>query len=150
MAVKQDIIDLINANLADASNILASQHRQALHSDVDSIVENFYPSEIQDNPGTTLVVTKNNVSNNYLLRITKQGRKVTINGTYSGVDETFGEMFQITNLDFQPEPASNYYGSGTTFSGDVVPIQLNGFSLFASQLLSSETLRFNFTYNTKD
>ena len=106
MATKSTIQTLINTNLADASNITASEHRAV----ENSLLNELYPTAIYETQATTNTITAKNptIANlNYNISIVKQGRLVTISGILfnntSSIISDSEYFFEIINSEYFPD-----------------------------------------------
>lgn len=107
--IKSDIQTLINTNLANTSNITASEHRAV----EDSLLNAFYPTIINVDKTDSSILTFNSAFEgivDYSLNICKIGRLVTITGViYRMSGSSTDWFFSITN--------SEYYGVNNTYLG---------------------------------
>jgi hypothetical protein len=106
MATKSTIQTLINTNLADASNITASEHRAV----ENSLLNELYPTAIYETQATTNTITAKNttITNlDYQISIVKQGRLVTITGILwnntSAIVSDTDYFFEIINTEYFPD-----------------------------------------------
>lgn len=148
MSTKQEIKDRIDLSLGNPPVITDVDLLDLLKDATDNILDNSYATEIVDNEGTTNVLTTAG-SSIYQCRITKQGRRVNINGTLTGTTFFINILFTITNAEFEPDPTSQYH-SIASVGNDLATIEINGNNVFISTVLSGEIVKFNITYNTKD
>lgn len=107
MSTKTDITALINANLASASNITATEHRAVL----DSVLNSFYPTVLIESSSVVGTITaKNSVNTSleYYVKIAKVGRMVFLSGycinNSSSIVSTFLDdfFFEIINSEYFP------------------------------------------------
>lgn len=117
MSTRAEIQALIDADLASASDITATEHRNVLADDADSILENIYMTPVNDTHSSNTITTSN-ANFNYDVEITKIGRQVHIVGTVSANTSLAAgaTMFAISDTDYQT--AYQAYGkvieNGTT------------------------------------
>lgn len=112
MSTKSQIQALIDANLADASNITATEHRAV----ENKLLDEFYPTVFSFNETDSSILTLNPTFEGivrYDLNVCKVGRLITITGIiYRMSGSSTGWFFEITN--------SEYYGKNnalTAYSG---------------------------------
>ena len=119
MATKNTIQALINTNLADGSDILASEHREV----EDVLLKEIYPTVLSDDEDSTNVVTKINTNYEYDIDFSKQGRNIAFSGKVinrSGSLLSNLDFATITNTDFVSSP--NIEVIGVSADGDFVSI----------------------------
>lgn len=75
---KQDLINLVTTNFADASNITAAELRQY----TDALLDAFYPASVTDSQATETYTTKT-TDFNYNLKLTKSGNLLYVDLSYS-------------------------------------------------------------------
>lgn len=156
MSTKATIQSLINENLADASNITASEHRA-----VESALLNEFYSEIITETEISNTVTVENTNPlfdglGYTIKILKQGRLVNIVGNLE--NNSLNEInsisenawfFEIVNNDYKPENSSasiiSYFGDCTT-AGKIVYFEDNKLNI--NSLGIGEPVNFKITYFT--
>ena len=158
MSTKAQIQADINSKLASGSTILASEHREV----ENELLDNFYPSEITENE-TTNSITINNADFDYVVKIVKIGRLVTISGTFeqkassSGLSTIFN--IDLTNSEFKPSetalsnPTDTFptlaVGSGNIGSQQTTcGILGSGAFYLLGSSLTGEKGAFSITYNT--
>ncbi len=146
MSTKLEIIELINTNLADDSEILASEHR-----DVEkALVNELFPDIFSEKDSSFEITTKNTVNTKlkYNIYFIKQGRMVYVYGSitntsteiidFSNNDNFF---FEITNSEYQTSlPSTIRFVNGN----ETIKIQSNKF--YYSQIEPEATKNFNFHY----
>ena len=76
---KQDLINLVTTNFADASNITAAELRQY----TDALLDAFYPASVTDSQATETYTTKSGTNFNYNLKLTKSGNLLYVDLSYS-------------------------------------------------------------------
>lgn len=145
MATKAQIETLIDTDLASASDITATEHRNVLFDDTDSIVNQIYATPINDTHSSNTITT-NNANFNYDVIITKTGRKVHITGTVTA-NATLGAgatMFAISDSEYQ----TTYQAYGTAIiNNDVIGIQLSSNNLNLLQsVFNLEVFFIDITY----
>lgn len=148
MSTKLEIIELINTNLADDSEILASEHRDVENALVNELFPDIFSEK--DSSLTNEITAKNTVNTKlkYNIYFVKQGRMVYVYGSitntsteiidFSNNDNFF---FEITNSEYQTSlPSTIRFVNGN----ETIKIQSNKF--YYSQIGAGATKNFNFHY----
>lgn len=76
---RQDLINLVTTNFADASNITAAELRQY----TDALLDAFYPASVTDNQTTETYTTKAGTNFNYNLKLTKNGNLLYVDLSFT-------------------------------------------------------------------
>lgn len=117
MATRAEIQTLIDTDLASASDITATEHRNVLANDADSILNNIYMTPVNDTHSSSTITTSN-ANFNYDVEITKIGRQVHIVGTVSANASLAAgaTMFAISDAEYQTtyQAYGKVIGAGTT------------------------------------
>lgn len=102
MSNKASITSKVNADLADSSDITATEHRSVLHTDDNSFLEAIYKTPIVDNSSGTTSITTSNANFNYEAKFTKVGNLITISGTISVISSqpSNSTIFTLTDTDY--------------------------------------------------
>jgi hypothetical protein len=122
MAIKSTIQTLINTNLADNSDILASEHRAV----EDTLLLEIYPTVIIDtNSLTPQVISPDGLNFTYRFVFSKQGRNIAVNGSFTKTNASLSASEVIANI-----INSDFEASSTTIichslAGDVVRMTIN-------------------------
>lgn len=146
---KTTIQSLIDTNLADTSNIEATEHREVEHA----LLNEMYGTVVSDTQATTNVLTANTpASRLYDVKIVKQGRKVTITGF---IKNTSGSMlnnarFFSINAGEYTKDANDIVCYGTKRSNALaIRLTLEGQELWLRALIgNNDTVDFELTYFT--
>lgn len=145
---KTTIQSLIDTNLADSSNIEASEHREVEHALLDEL----YGTVISDTQATTNFATAISSSRKYDIKVVKQGRKVTVTGY---IKNTTGSMlnnakFFTINAGELTKDANDIVCYGTKRSNALaIRLTLEGQDLWLRALIgNNETIDFELTYFT--
>lgn len=145
MSTRAEIQTLIDTDLADASDITATEHRNVLADDADSVLENIYMTPINDTHSSSTITTSN-ANFNYDVIITKTGRNVHIVGTVTANNSLAAgaTMFAISDAEYQTSYQA--YGSGYTYGNPMgVQISSNNVTLLES-IFALEIVFINITY----
>ena len=155
MGKKADILSNINTKLADASTITAQEHREALATDTESILEAIYGSPLEDNvtvlPEVQNVVTK--IGSDIIFKIFTQkvGRRVTMNGVLSNTTTNYlslQNVFTITLSEYLQD-TETYYCVGIGNNGYNYDLRLQNDIFSVNTILAPGiSVTFNLTYNT--
>lgn len=145
MATKTSLLSAINAQLT--AIITQAKHRLSMSLMLDEL----YPSVINDTQATTNVLTASNATDRtYNLRIVKQGRCVTIKGRLkNATDEIVSnvDFATITTSEYLPSETTTYYGFGEL--GQVrFTLDVGGVLSVVSAMGGSSEIEINFTYFT--
>jgi len=157
MSTKSTIQTLINTNLADSSDILASEHRAV----ENALLNELYPDIVNESDsGVDFNITDKNTINTdlgYNIYIIKQGRLVTIKGEIINnseiiiSDEADNYFFEIIGSDYIPHvDSSEYWQPSIDISGVAVPIKIVNNKLYLATASSSPILNFSLTYFTQN
>lgn len=158
MATKAEIITHINTDLASGILIPASNHRGVLHTDVDSIVENFYGIKTTDTGATTNVFTiAAGVSSDiiYSVTTTKQGGVVNVTGSFRNISGSFisgaTTLFEITNSEYLQQSATSVTDVGFSNStNEIIQVNMNSSDFVVlNEVGVDEVILFDLTYNTE-
>lgn len=149
MATKTEVQSLIDTNLADASNITASEHRAVEGAFVDEL----YPTPIYDTQATTNVFTKIDNDYTYNFKIAKQGSVVNLSGSLGqSTGGTIGNqnIVTITDTDYLPYAfATDQIIQAFSTSGQVVNLSITGSTIYiVGNTPNNVTFYFNGTYQT--
>jgi len=146
MSTRAEIQALIDADLADASDITATEHRNVLANATDSILENIYMTPINDTHSSNTITTDNS-NFNYDIEITKIGRQVHIVGTVSANTSLAAgaTMFAISDTDYQTtyQAYGKIIGTGTTGG---IQLSSNNLNLLQS-IFELEVIFIDITYD---
>ena len=152
MADKTTIQNLINTNLADASNILASEHRAV----EDALLLNSYGTVVLEDYNNVTDATPNTTPFDadlwYQLRFVKQGRKVSVNGYLYNRSASIvtGEWLTFDASEYTPTTGTLYV-NGVTNSGTVVRCRIANDKLYVDSSVGATTnVYLNFNYFTQD
>lgn len=145
MATKSGILATINGF------ITAIITQAKVRSAYSTVIDEIYPTPVNDTEILEVYTTKNNANRKYSIKITKQGRRVNITGTFlsvSGTAEFAPIFFTFKSNEFFPE-TQNVYGLAQTVSATNVPILISelGFKIGGS-LPTGITYQFSINYNT--
>lgn len=144
---------LIDTNLASGTAITATEVRDVLKDDTNSLLNTFYPSEITDTQATQSVLTLFTSSVNFNLRILKTGRKVSISCTMTALIAvtiigviTAGEFTSITGQPYY----SVGYETTTSTAKQLSIVNSGGITnlLISPALEIGETVNFTIFYNS--
>jgi hypothetical protein len=145
MATKSGILATINGF------ITAIITQAKVRSAYSTVIDELYPTPVLDSEILETYTTKNNANRKYNIKITKQGRRVNITGSFlsvSGSAEFAPIFFTFKTNEFFPE-TQNVYGKAQIVSGSDVPILVSelGFKIGGS-LPTGATYQFSINYNT--
>ena len=145
---------LIDTDLASGTAITATEMRNVLKDDTNSILNTFYPSEVTDTESTETYLTLTTTSSaNFDIRILKTGRKVSISGTITGLIE-ITKIGVITAGEFTATTGQTYYTTGyetTTSEAKQLSIVNSGgitTLLISPALEIGEIVNFTIFYNS--
>jgi len=148
------IENLVDTNLASGTAITATEVRDVLKDDINSLLNTFYPSETTDTQATESVLTLVlPLSANFNLRILKTGSKVSISCTITGLI-TIATIGVITAGEFTSITGQTYYTVGyetTTATAKQISIVNSGGItnlLISPELAVGETVNFTIFYNS--
>ena len=155
MATKSDYIALVNAKLPTGALIPATDHRDTMHTNSDSVGELVYMTPITDVSSGTKTITTSNANFSYTVTFTKVGRSINVKGTFeniSGTVQAIGAVvFTIADAEYNVFSDSNANATviGTGYATALVKMQVNPFNTFIliSNVLDGEVLQFNFNYD---
>ena len=151
MATKSNLLSSINTQLT--AIITQAKHRLSM----SLLLDELYPSVVNEKHTTTNVITAKNLTANlgYDINIVKSGRKVTITGSItnlndfiiSSVSEDGNYFFEIVSSEFFPSTLETFpfFCFGTDFNSYVF---LENKKLYCRLIPANEQLYFNFTYFT--
>jgi hypothetical protein len=155
MSTKNTIQSLINTNLADASTITASEHREVEYS----LLNEIYPTVAFETRASNSITNENSnvqfVTNDYQINIAKQGRKVTIYGTIINgsafiVGDTLNAwFFEIVNSEYLQKTGTYAYGNVRASNWSSF-VYLNNNKLFCNGISQFQTYYFTITYFTEN
>lgn len=156
MATKANILSNINTKLASESGITAQEHREALASDNESVLNEFYKTDvISDTHLTTNVFTDSGLLSSYSLTIKKQGGYVIVNGflsnsSGSGIVPFGTPIMTITNSEFFNSNEVQFMIFSALDASETVGMALRDDNalVFTSPILENESFRLTFTYFT--
>lgn len=147
MSTRAEIQALIDTDLADSSNITATEHRNVLADDSDSILENIYMTPVTETQVSNTITT-NNAYYDYNVNFTKTGRNVHITGSVTSKDNNalfLAPIFAISDSEYQTSYIA--FGSGVTDAGETMRIGLSSNNLIMYNVLfANETMYINITY----
>lgn len=153
MATKAEITALINANLASGSGITATEHREVLHTNANSILENIYGSIIEDTH-TSQTITTANANFSYRIIVSKVGRFVTITGGFTCLNSVNlqSTIFVFSDTKYHTIDSETSSGFAQKFSNtDVVRVFMFPDRLVTSKtMIAGEAFGFSITYAVKD
>ncbi len=148
MSTKTILQNLINTNLADDSEILASEHRDVENALVNELFPDIFSEK--DSSLTNEITAKNTVNTKleYIVYFVKQGRMVYVYGSITNtsteiIDSSNNDnfFFEITNSEYQTSlPGIIRFVNGN----ETIKIQSNKF--YYSQIGAGTTKNFNFHY----
>ena len=149
MATKSTIQSLINANLADDSDILASEHRAV----ENQLLNEFYGTVLTDTDlGTTNVITRVNTNYNYRFNFSKAGRNIAVNGSISNATASVIGSFTFANIttpEYSAIPSVNLIA--TANDGTVVRLAINGTTIsYVGNMQPNKTYYFNGVYHAQN
>lgn len=169
MSTKTQIQTLIDTVLASEGGISGADVRNVLKDSADSILENIYPTPLVDSDATETYLDLTNADDpnaTFSVTITKNGRWVDINGTYTTAVGNVNSLFEIktgTYPELEPPqetpqvlPGSCVCGSGIYLNSDTLEmlqvvniagttrVQLTNLRLMPAL----ETLEFHIRYFT--
>lgn len=150
MSIKTEISSLIDTSFADASNITALEHRDALKDNIHSLLENLYPETQTDNEGSQSILNIGASNFTFNIQVCKQGRLVHLSGFITNNDANTTSLGTITPAELQPTTGIKY--ASTAFVDNTTPIFfgiIDGQLSVVSPLNNGETVRFNLTYKTQ-
>jgi hypothetical protein len=142
MATRAQVLANINNKISEANLgrlIIDSDLRESLATDVDSILENLYPENIQDTELSTNVVTAES-GKTYELNFRKVGTNVVVNGVvkFTARDGDPAFICEVTNTEFLP--LGDHYGVAyNIFTNELMPIRLSELS----KKITLDTTAFN-------
>lgn len=155
MSTKTAIQSLIDTNLADASNITASEHRAV----ENSLLSELYPNVAFETRSSNTITTENTnvgfTTNDYQIYIAKQGRKVTIYGTIiNGSAFIVGDrpnewFFEIVDNEYKQKTGTYAYGNIRASNWSAF-VSLNNNKLFCNGISQFQTYYFTITYFTEN
>jgi len=139
MATKASLLSEINGFLTAVITI--ANHRLSMSAVVDEI----YPSAVTDNSTDETYTTQNTASITYAIQITKQGRSVRINGSYTNTSASA----LPAGTEIYAQKDNQYKGSTSEFIGEAVvytPYKLSSRGVIPP----SSTTKFFITYNANE
>lgn len=155
MATKAEIQSQINT-IDDGGLNTAIEVRDVLGTNPSSLLENSYGTEIIEDESTLNGITVSNVNFKYDVKILKQGRSVSLNGSFTKQNLTNNlTLFEIdvTNLDYAPSQSLTKY-TGSLYinnTGESIPLLIYPNGLVAVEtFLAEESGLFHITYNTEN
>ena len=109
MGNKADYTTLINTNIPDGTQLPASQHRETMHTDPNSIIELIYGNDVIDN-NIIETYTTSNSNFDYDINIYKVGNTVTMTGRVTANFALSANeiIFEMTNSDFLGDNVITY------------------------------------------
>lgn len=155
MSTKSTIQALSDANIADASNITASEHRAVN----DSFIDEFYGTAIEETQAANTITAQTSAANFYFLNFCKQGRKVRVVGTLINKQTVITSnttFFEVVDAEYLPDPSISVnhkiYGNNSVNNS---PVRLsfnasNELGLSASSLGVGQNIYVDFEYLTQD
>ena len=158
MATKAEITTHINTDLASGTLIPASNHRGVLHTDADSLLENFYGLKTTDTNASTNVFTIDaGVSADIIYSVitTKQGGVVNVRGSFRNISGSFisqgTTLFLITNSEYLQQSGTSVTDVGfSNFTNEIVQVNMNSSSFVVlNEVGIDEVILFDLTYNTE-
>ena len=154
MSDKATIETLIDTNLASGQPITAVLVRDTLKDDADSLLENFYPTEVTDTESTETYLTLTTpASATFDLKILKVGRRISISATVTA-SASITNLGIITAGELTATTGETYYTVGFVISpeaGKQVSLVNSGgvTSILISPALDiGETIQFTIFYNS--
>lgn len=155
MSNKTTLQSLSDANIADASSILASEHRAVN----DAFLDNFYADALHELHSASVITAQTADLNFYDLYFCKQGRVVTVTGVLVNkqtVISSSTSFFEVVDSEFMPLTAGittqKIFGQA---SNDFRNIRLvfnssNELVLSGSSLGVGQNVYVTFQYLTQD
>lgn len=148
---KADITNSINT-IDDGGNNTAAEVRGVLGNLRDNsygtVVTETYTSILNDNPNTT----PNGTTHYYVLRFTKQGRTVTVNGTLTNSTTSIvsnQKWLDIDDGEYEHDANLCVFSGVKLSSSDSIRCKLVGSALTIIGAMGPlETIEVNFTYTT--
>lgn len=142
MISKTDYINGVNSKLPSGSNIPASDHRDTMHTDANSVEKLVYSAKVGDD-NTSETYTTNAGNFNYQIDIFKNANTITIYGQISPLvnasDGALTKIFDFSN--------SNLEGNGISYNKFVIKAQ--GTALYVQGgFLAGGVYDFSITYNS--
>lgn len=157
--IKQKIQDSLTLNGVVTTRL---KHEEFLHTQAESILENVYGDELVEDETTSVVFSKTiSASCTYILRIVKQGRRVTVNGVVNSLQSPLNQFSFTSDLEYIPVQNVKYFNSAKVYitqgvidTNESVTVGINrvgsSASITAGGLMNGESARFQFTYNTEN
>lgn len=151
MSTKAEMISLVNSKLPSGSSIPASDHRDTMHTNTASAIENFYNlTVVTDTQLTTNVFTINGTDKTYRFYIKKQGGTVNLIGSFTNSGSTIvsdEDIADITLTEYQ-QNAISYTYMATSENGDGIRVRLATNTLTVLDAIApDETVYIDITYN---
>jgi len=149
MATKSTIQTLINTNLADNTDILASEHRAV----EDALLNELYPDSVTDSQATETYTTKAGSFINYSIRIIKSGNIAHIKGeirnTTSGILPS-QNVFLWKSNEFKPKSGVNdiSFDAYNANNNSTARLFLSNNVLFISSNIIPSSTNFVFDFKT--
>lgn len=144
---KADYIALINDKLESGSEIPASDHRETMHTDPNSIIEIVYGEKTTDSNALQLKTVKNN-DFNYTIEISKVGRYIKIDGQITAITNGAFTIFTVSDADFQ---GTGRCTATNTSNGSAIVLVMKptGFQT-NNMILAGQVISFSITYNAEN
>lgn len=148
MSTKANIISLINTDLASGSNIEATEHRNVLHTNENSLLEAMYGDVITDN-NLTETITTSNADFEYAINVNQIGRNITVSGFIRALNtvEYLSNVFSFQGNNYETGGKAYHTIGYKSNSYSVMPLRINGNNLdVMASIFSGEEYRFTITY----
>ncbi len=147
MSTKAEMETLVTTNLASASAITATEHRDVLKDDVASFLSAIYADVAQEDSAATLTITTNNVKFNYDLYFCKTGRKVLVYGSITclGNFERGQVVLDISLAEYQTA-LNTYVTSNTSLGVGISIAHIGNQILVGNAVAQGEIFRINYEY----
>lgn len=147
MSIKTNIETKINTIDTGGVNT-ATEVREVLGTDPNSLLETIYNTVIEDSH-TTETITTSNSNFEYSINVNQIGRNITISGTFIALATvgSFVDIFSFQGTDYTSGGKAYHAIAYKQFSEDLMPIRLNANSLQVVNLIvQDEEYRFTITY----
>jgi hypothetical protein len=148
MSTKAEIETQIDTDLANASSITASDHRNTLRNGTHNILDTLYPTVLTDSNATSTYLTWG-ASSSWSANICKIGRAVHLNVSVTANGTMQLNAATIAAGDFTPDSNAPYQVVGRVVGGGYVIVVVGAAGIsFLDPIMNGETVVFGITYNT--
>lgn len=154
MAIKTDIKAKIQSVLSLNVGLTDWDEMETyLVDEVDSILENIYPTPVVEQSAGTHVVTTPNGDFSYTSTFVKIGRQITVNGSFTSNITASSSSTVITILDIdlaEYHSGSSYFGMAHNISnGNILQLEMKASNKLGigGSITIGETYTFSLTYN---